>query len=740
MNDRPIIPPPHDPRGSGNWLEAYLPDTQLVPHQRRQQLIDLAAIRGILFRQRWVIAGVMALASVLGLAITLLATPMYEAQATVRVQPYGTQFLEGQDLGPGIHANQVYDLLATQVEVIRSRSLAETVAADNNLGERYDLLGKDIDEQRPPKFSDEQWAQEKQSIAAGILMGSLDTEVPQMNWIITIGYQSDDPVLAAEMANAYSAAFVASDTKTNIASNQYAQDYLQQQIVRIRGELAAAEQQANTYARNNAIIVQQTSGEDDDGIVTLTNSSLVDINTRVSAARAARIQAEQRWQSIRNLPASQLPEVQNSPVLQDLIADMAGKQAELVDLRQRYTDDFPQIQNTIGQIATLQAQVDRTSADIKSTVRSDYQIALRQERALERELASLTSASLAEQDRQVEYNVLEREAEALRYQLKLLLDRYNEISTAANAQSGQITALDAAIVPTTPFEPSLFRNMALALVIGAVFAGGLAVLRETFDDKIRTLDQVEERLGLPLLGHTPFVEDRDLEAEGTNRFGALMEAYASIRSALDFSMPRDRNVIQLTSSDEGEGKSTTAVILAELFAGMGRKTLLIDADLRRPSVASLLNLEKPESGLVEVLLGHTDLKSAVIKGVHKNLHILPIGEAPPNPTELLASAELRKFIEKYREEYSLIIFDSCPVMGLADAPMLSRLVDGTVFVLEANRVGFNQSKNAIRRIRGAGGHMVGVILTKYRALEAGQAYDYQYSYYRYGEESGKRKA
>jgi capsular exopolysaccharide synthesis family protein len=188
----------------------------------------------------------------------------------------------------------------------------------------------------------------------------------------------------------------------------------------------------------------------------------------------------------------------------------------------------------------------------------------------------------------------------------------------------------------------------------------------------------------------------------------------------------------LTSSQAGEGKSTTAVILAELFASLGRKTLLVDADLRRPSVAGLLDIERPKVGLVEVLLGHVELEAAVVKGVHENLEILPVGDIPPNPTEILASAEMREFIEKYRDEYSLIIFDSCPVLGLADAPILASLVDGTVFVLEANRLPFGQARAAVRRLALAGGNMVGVVLTKYRALEAGQSYGYQYGYYEYG--------
>ena len=257
------------------------------------------------------------------------------------------------------------------------------------------------------------------------------------------------------------------------------------------------------------------------------------------------------------------------------------------------------------------------------------------------------------------------------------------------------------------------------------------MLRETLDDKVRSLDDVEEKIGLTLLGHTPYVDPKDLKV-GEDRFGQLMESYASIRSAIDFTLPREQNVIQLTSSQASEGKSTTAVILAELFANLGRKTILIDADLRRPSIAELVNIEKPETGFVEVVLGHTEMEAAVVKGTHENLDILPVASVSPNPSELFASPQMREFIEKCRAEYSLVIIDTCPVLGIADAPLLASLVDGTVFVLEANKVPFGQARAAIRRIRMGNGNVIGTVLTKYRALEAGQSYDYQYGYYQYG--------
>jgi len=735
MNERSIVQAPEAGR-QGAWLDAYMPTGPLGPVgplQPRAQFLNFAAIRGIIYRQRWLMGAIILIALLGGVVVTLLSTPMYQADAKVSVEPYAPYVVEGQGVDQGIAPMQFYDYLATQVEVLKSRGLAEAVVADRNLTERTDLLGKDIDNTRPPGMTDAQWTEAKKQRAISILTSGIVAEVPSDNWIITIGYRSRDPILAAELANAYADAFAATGSNNTIENNKYALEYLETQIEQTRQRLAEAEQVANAYARNSGIIVQPTAADEAEGAAsTLTAANLASINARVANARAARIEAEQRWRAIQSLPAAELPEVQSNPVLQGLVSDRTSKLAQLADLRQRYNEDFPQIQNLQAQLKVLDAQIERSSGDIKASARSQFLVARNQERALEAELASLTGERLVEQDQQVELSALDREAQALRDQLKSLLDRYNQINSAANFDPGTITKIDPALAPADPYAPSVPRNLGLALVLGIGLALGLAVLRETLDDKVRSLDEVEDKIGLPLLGHTPHVESRDIEVVGSNRFSALMEAYSSIRAAIDFSLPRDRNVIQFTSTQASEGKSTTSVILAELFASLGRRTLLIDADLRRPSVAGLLGIERPKVGLVEVVLGHVELETAVVKGTHENLDILPVGEVPPNPTEILASPEMRKFIEQQRQEYSLIIFDTCPVMGLADAPTIANLVDGTVFVLEANRLPFGQVRAAIRRLGLAGGQMIGVVLTKYRALEAGQSYGYQYGYYEYG--------
>lgn len=731
MNDRALMPAP-DPQGGGSWLDTYVAGGQLAAHQPRQQLVDIAAIRGILFRQRWLVAGVIGLALIGGLVATLLATPTYKASASVVADPVGLIITEEQAMESSITLRTAGEKFLTQVEIIKSRKTASEVAQKLKLGERYDFLGADIDERRPPNRTDEQWLLDKQQIAAGLLSQNVSVDVPGDNFILIINYTSESPAMAAEIANAYADLFAESDTRTKIEENDYSKQYLEEQIELVRSRLEAAEIKANDFARSSGIVVQQPSAEGGEAGVTLTTANLVSINQRVSEARARRIEAEQRWRSLQNLPAGQLPEVQSNPVLQRLVGERSVLETRLSDLQQRYSEDFPQIVSLKDQIEIIDENVERIAAEIKATVRGDYVVARNQEEALERELGSVKGDTLAEQDKQVGFGVLEREVQALRDRLRSLLDRYNSVNTATNADTGQLTKLDAATVPTSPESPSLVRNMGLALVFGIALAGGLAVLRETFDDRIRSLDDVESKFGLPLLGHTPFIEDRDLEIASTNRFSALMEAYASIRSAVDFSLPRSHSVIQMTSSQASEGKTTTSVILAELFASLGRKTLLIDADLRRPSVATMLEIEKPKVGIVEVLLGHCDLQSAVIQGIHENLDILPVSSISPNPTELLASHQMREFIENCRKEYSLVIIDTAPVMGIADAPLISRIVDATIFVLEANKVPFGQARSAIRRVRSAGGNVLGVILTKYRSLEAGESYDYQYGYYQYG--------
>jgi capsular exopolysaccharide synthesis family protein len=733
MNERSMIEAP-DPTGRSLWVDQYLPGPVLEPVPQGSR-IDVAWLRGALFRQRWLIAAVVALAMIAGVVMTLLTPPTYAAIATVRISPFSNQIVEGQDIAASIvSASEIDSYMITQTEIVQSRNLAEQVARTLDLGKRAALLGAEVDQSRPANRSDEQWSEDKVKMAAGILQGSVSAESPNNSQIIAISVQSEDPALAAEIANGYADAFVQTDVRRSLDSNEYAREYLLQQIEEIRGRLNQAEVSSNDYARSAGIVTQGTTGSEDGGTTTIVGSNLASINQTFAAARAARIAAEQKWRAISNIPASQVPEVLNSPVVQGLTSERARLNGELSVLRQRYNDEFPAIVDIRSRLSLIDQQLERSGSDIKASIRSEFLITRQQEQALEGELGSVTSSALVEQDKKIEFTGLEREAEALREQLKILLDRYNQISTASNLQSSAITPLDSAIVPRGPVAPSLTRNLTIALALGLALAGALALVREVFVDQFRRAEDIEDRLGLNFLGLTPHVKIEDLENEEGNQFSTLMEAYASIRSTIDYGIPRHGAVIQFTSSQASEGKSTTSLILAQLFARLGRKTLLIDGDLRKPSVHGLLDIERPPAGLVEVLLGHVTFDQAKIETIRENLTVLAVAGIPPDPVELVSSQAFRDFIEERRKDYSLVIIDSSPMLGLADAAEVAKVVDAAIFVVEANRTSLAQARTSINRLRAVGANIMGAVLTKYRALEAGSDYSYQYQYYQYGKD------
>jgi capsular exopolysaccharide synthesis family protein len=734
MNERSIIEAP-EPNGGSLWADPYMVGP--YAEQPKVSQFDMAWLRGALFRQRWLIGVVMALAAMGGIALTLLTPPTYEATATVRVSPWGgASIVEGQDLNSQIvSASEIDKFMQTQIDILQSRNLAEQVARELGFGKRTDLLGPEIDEGRPANRTDAQWEEDKVKLAAQILQGSVSATLPNDSQIIAIGARSESPALAAEIANGYAKAFVQTDVRRSVDSNAYAREYLLDQIEQVRTRLNDAELAANAYARNAGIVTQDTMGSNEEGESnTIVGANLASVNQTFAQVRANRIAAEQKWRAVSSLPASQIPEVLGSPVVQELTSERAKLSAELSVLRQRYNDDFPAIADIRSRLSLIDQQIERTGADVKASIRGQFVVARQQEEAMQRELGSVTSDALVEQDKKIEFTGLEREAEALREQLKSLLDRFNQINAASNLQSNSITPLDTAMVPDAPVAPSLPRNLLVALVLGAAVAGGLALLREVFVDQFRRGEDIEDRLGLTFLGQTPYVKSEDLEGEESNQFSTLMEAYAAIRSTIDYAVPRRGAVVQFTSSQASEGKSTTSLILAQLFARLGRNVLLIDADLRKPSIHALLSMERPKAGVAEVVLGHVTFDEAKIETIRENLTILSVAGIPPNPVELLSSQIFIDFIEARRAEYSMIIIDSSPMLGLADAGEVAKVADATVFVIEANRTSLAQARTSINRLRAVGANLLGGVLTKYRALEAGADYSYQYNYYHYGKE------
>lgn len=695
--------------------------------------LNLASIRAFLWRQRYILIGVTALVFIIGLIYTLLLPPTYTATATMRVETANSYLVQGQEItDPTLPANQTDRYMRTLLSVMTSRNMALRVVDELGLQDNPSVVGDFEGSQ------DESTEELRRQIAAGVVAGSLAIEIPINTDMVTVRYSSGDPVLAARVANAYVDTYMEDVARQGAGSNTYSLSYLEEQIQEVRARLRDAERQAIAYARENRIMGDpitapapfdpQASQASIASPVSVSN--LAAVNSSHTAARAARIAAEAQWRAVADIPATQLPVVQQNPTIIGLRGRQTGIETTLSDLQERYRDDYPQIRELQAQIAEIDQQIVEASALIKDAIRDTYQTALRQEQALGRELDRVSDETLDEQDRRVQYNIMDRDAQALRAQLAALLSRYNQISSAANLQSESVTWLDRAMVPVSPSSPDLLLNLLVSFVFGLALATGIAVLRETFDDRVRTADEMERKLQLPALGRTPFVTE-EIPEEIEDPFSPISEAYASIRATLDHAVRRDHPVVQVTSSEAGEGKTTSAVALARKYASTGRKVLLVDLDLRRPGLAKMFGGSQPEAGVVEVLYSRVPLERALLANAIENLDVLPVGSSPDNPVEVMSSSLIAEFIERYRSQYDVMILDSSPVMGIADAPLLSRHADAVAFVVEANRAQISKARIALRRLDDMNASVVGLILTKFRALEAGENYNYEQHYYSY---------
>ena len=429
-----------------------------------------------------------------------------------------------------------------------------------------------------------------------------------------------------------------------------------------------------------------------------------------------------------------LASVLESPIIQTLQGTRAQLQADYQDKLSVYKPAFPEMQQLKAQIEELDKQINAEVANIKASIRAGYQAALQQETLLKDQVNTLKDEVLDLQSRSIQYNILKREVDTNRQQYDALLQRYKDVGIAGGVGTNNISIVDRAEVPVGKHKPRLALNLAVGLLLGLFGGVLLAFVFEHLDDTLKSPEDVEKQLGMSVLGVIPLLKapmtpTRALEDPRS----AFAEAYRSVRTALQFStdtgVPR---CLLVTSATPAEGKSTTALTLAKNFAQLGKRVLIIDADLRNPSLHRTLG-KNNELGLSNYLAGASKATEVIQATETPGLMYMPTGPLPPNPAELLMGPKMVSLVSIASEKFDQVIIDGPPVMGLADAPILANLAHGTLLVVEAGETRIGVAKNALKRLYAARAHVIGALLTKFSAKHAGYGYGYGgYNYYSYG--------
>ncbi|MGN3975246.1 GumC family protein [Tsuneonella sp. SYSU-LHT278] len=724
------------PRIAGNRFDdaEYVFDDLEV--EEREPAIDLRELYGAIRRNRWLILGVVTAAVLLGLVATMLMTPRYTATASIQIDQESARILESQDVQPVAAYQDADRFLQTQVDVLKSRAMALRVL--DSLGMRgkpdefVDRMGGRLD----PEIADNAVARDQALL--GLMEDNLAVDLPRESRVVSISFESPDPALAARIANAYAAEYIAYNLERKFNSSSYARDFLSKQLSLARERLEDSERAVTDYARSAGLIRTSDPTAENRGSsspTSVTTASLVQQNQAVNAATTARIAAEQRWRAVADQSPLAISDVQSNQAVQQLLTARAQKQAELEQELAVHQSGHPSVIALRAQVDEINAQLNAIASGIKRSIRTAYDVALRQERALLGQVSALTGETLAEQDRGVRLGILQREADTNRTLYDGLLQRYKEVSAQSGITDNNVSKVDEAVPPTSPSSPNLKLNLALALLAGLGLAAVLVFLREQLDDTVRLPDDLESKLGLQLLGVVPDIGDDEVLELLQQPKSRLAEAYNALRTSVLHSsatgLPR---AILVTSTQAGEGKSTTSFALAKGLASLGRNVLLMDVDLRKPSLHRLVGEQHGAIGLSSVLANQSELAEVVktrSEGLGQLSYVVA-GPIPPSPTELLGSNRMAELLVSLRSQYDAVVMDGPPVLGLADSPTIAADVDATIFVIEAGRSHRGASKLALRRLRAAGARVLGGVMTKFEPTGSSDYGYYGYDYYAYG--------
>jgi succinoglycan biosynthesis transport protein ExoP len=718
--------------------------TQEAPEKSDE--IDLLSYWRILVKRRWTVFAALGIVLASTLVGTLLMTPIYRATTSLQIERDTIKVVEVEGVTP-VEGSGGNDFYQTQYELLKSRALAQRVAGQLDLAQG-DLLDR-ISPKSPwaaltsvfsrgsgEAVADSEAAVDaRENAATRAILQGLKIEPVRNSRLVRVHFDSPDPAFSQRAVNALAEAFIASNLERRFDSSAYAKTYLEDRLEELKLKLEQSERQLVAFAQKEQIVGTGDSNGN------LSEQNLGSVNAALATVRQERIKAESRWrqaQASRGLVL--LGDMGENSIIKSLQEQRGKLMADYQDKLRLYKPAYPLMQQLKGQIDEIEKQIGSEVASIKTAIHAEFLAAQEQERLLEEQMALLKTDVLDLQSRSIQYNIFKREVDTNRQLYDGLLQRYKEIGVAAGVSNNNISVVDQA-QPGFKYKPSLVRNLALGLLVGLMLGVLLALGFEYLDDTLKAPEDIEKQLGLPVLGVIPLLAPTMTPAKAMeDPRSAFSESYRSVRTALQFAtdtgVPR---CLLVTSATPAEGKSTTALTLARNFAQLGKRVLIIDADLRNPSLHRALGLEN-NAGLSNYLAAASKATEVIQPTDTPHLMFMPTGPLPPNPAELLIGPRMLSLLSIAAEKFDQVIIDGPPVMGLADAPILASMATGTLLVVEAGQTRIAVARNALKRLLAARSHVVGALLTKFSSKHAGSSYGYgAYNYYSYGSQDQPKK-
>lgn len=686
----------------------------------------------VFLRWWWLIAAIMGVSILLTLWSVSRQTPVFLASSILEVKQQDRQIF---DQNSDVENFQVdSEFFNTQIELLRSDTLAGDII------DQFNLISD-------PEFTLVEGSREQRRLAAiNAFSDKLRVGAVGRSRLIKVSFEHTSPKKAARIANAVTDSFITYNLERKYNATSYARDFIEDRLKTTKDTLERSERELVEYASNNDLVtVKDSQGNVSPGF--LASESLIALNTELLNARTKRIELETKY----NIAESRdvMPNISGIEVLADLRRSHTELTAEYIEKSAIYVPEFPAMVELQARIDYIDDQIQNETSRVEgqelSSLKSEYDIALGTEQDIANRFDSLKGSFEDIRDKSVEYNILKREVDTNRSQYDALLQRLKEVSIADDIGSNLISLVDRAEPPSRPFKPRLLLALLIASFLSGLIGTALVFAIEFIDDRIKSPNDVKQKLGHVVMGVIPRAKNISKNKKGakldlengskgllkmtevlSNPTSALAEAFSSLRTNLQFSGPEGGpRVIHITSTRSGEGKSVSSLGLALRFAGLGEGVLLIDADMRLPTFKIGV---KDSVGLSGLLTSSENIDDNILQTSYENLFLLPSGTNVPNPSEILSTYRLKEIIDHVRMKFSYIVVDSPPVMGLADAAILASNCDASLLVVEGNSTRTPSVRGTLDRLVVSGVKVLGVVITKYTQQSKGYYNYYQYSY------------
>jgi polysaccharide biosynthesis transport protein len=693
---------------------------RIYPELLSQESALREHIRTLVKRKWTVLACLFTIFSVVALA-SLKMTPVYEASGSIEINKPDSGLVNFNN-SPTFNVDY-YDPteLETEVMILQSDLLALQVVKELALDRRPEFGGKapalpsSLDLAPDPLQTDS-------GRTSGLLSGfrsNLKVTLSPNTHIIKVSFRSPDKDLTANVVNTLMSTYAENNFKSRFDSTMQASDWLSKQLVDLQMKVETSQEKLVRYQKEHEIL-----GIDEKQ--NITTAKLDELNKALTAAESERMDKESVYRLVQAGDADTIvsaasvldsagPAGQSATaLLEGLRSKQADVKIQVAELNTQFGPSYPKVAQLNGQLKEIETQILGESKKVAGKIRGQYMAALQRENMLHDALEKQKQEANKLNESAIQYSILKRDLESYRQLYEGLMEKMKEAGVSAGLKSNNFRIVDVARAPTSPIEPNIPRNLAFALMLGLSSGVGLAFLLEGLDNTVRTTEQAQMISGFAPLGMIPLGSRTAREGANSKRLviatskeavelvtqvrpqSQMAESYRALRTSLLLSnLGAPPKVIMITSALPQEGKTTTSINCAVVLAQKGVRVLLIDADLRRPSIHKTLGMG-PRSGLSNVLTGSATLEQAITSSsALPNLSVLPAGTPPPNPAELLASTNMRDVLEELRGQYDHIVVDTPPTLSVTDAVVLSPRADAIVLVIRSGQT----TKQALRRSR-----------------------------------------